>query len=51
MLLEQLVSVPMVLLSIISPTGYVRVKNFASSAEIQISTSPKMGIRDENFLS
>ena len=49
MFLERLIPVSMVLLSIIGPTGYVRVHICASKAEFQISTWREMGFWDEIF--
>ena len=46
MLLEPLVPVPFVFLSIMGPTGYVRVNISASKAEFRKLTSRKMGVSD-----
>ena len=51
MLLEPLILVPLVFLSIMGPTGYVRVNNFTSIVEFEFSTWQKMGILVEIFLS
>ena len=51
MLLEPLVPTPIVVLSIMGPTGYVRVDNFAQKADFEFSTWQKMGFSVEIFLS
>ena len=50
MISEPLVPVPFVFLSIMGPTGYVRVNIFASKVEFELSTWQKRGILVENFL-